>query len=307
MLTSADLDFFAAVATSPSLAAAARSLGVSPPAVTQRLQELERRVGVRLVHRTGRTLALTEEGLLLADGGGSIVAALGSLTDQIQARRGAVTGRLRLVAPLGFGRVYIAPLVSAFAATHPAVQVELHLSDRQGTISDGNWDIAVHIGELRDSSLVAHRIAPNDRICCAAPSLLATRGLPASPGELTGWPCIAIRENDEDTTLWRFASAERTQTVRIEPALATNDGEVARDWAVAGLGVVVRSEWSVADDLAAGRLMRVLPETPPPSADVMALVASRAGRSARVTAFIAALRRAFTRVPWREGPPTTPT
>lgn len=306
MLTSADLDFFAAIATSPSLAAAARLLGVSPPAVTQRLQDLERRVGVRMVHRTGRTLALTEEGLLLAEGGGSIVAALGTLTDQIQARRGAVTGRLRLVAPLGFGRVYLAPLVAAFAEAHPQVQVELHLSDRHGTISDGNWDIAVHIGELRDSSLLAHRIAPNDRICCAAPTLLATRGIPASPAELSGWPCIAIRENDEDTTLWRFASGERMETVRIEPVLATNDGEVARDWAVAGLGVVVRSEWSVAEDLAAGRLVRVLPETPPPSADVMALVASRAGRSARVTAFMAALQQAFTRIPWREGLPARP-
>lgn len=307
MLTSADLDFFAAVATSPSLAAAARRLGVSPPAVTQRLQDLERRVGVRLVHRTGRTLALTEEGLLLADGAGSIIAALGTLTDQIQARRGAVTGRLRLVAPLGFGRVHIAPLVAAFAETHPAVQVELHLSDRHGTIAEGNWDLAVHIGELRDSSLVAHRIAPNERICCAAPSLIARRGVPTSPAELLRWPCIAIRENDEDTTLWRFAAPERMETVRVEPVLATNDGEVARDWAVAGLGVVVRSEWSVAEDLAAGRLVRLLPEAPPPSADVMALVASPAGRSARVTAFIAVLRQAFTRVPWREGAPAPPT
>jgi DNA-binding transcriptional LysR family regulator len=91
------------------------------------------------------------------------------------------------------------------------------------------------------------------------------------------------------------------ETVRVEPLLATNDGEVARDWAVAGLGVVVRSEWSVAEDLASGRLVRLIPEAPPPGADVMALVASRAGRSARVTAFMAALRQTFTRVPWREG------
>lgn len=307
MLTSADLEFFAAIATSPTLAAASRRLGVSPPAVTQRLQDLERRMGVRLVHRTGRVLALTEEGLLLAEGGGSIVSALGALTDQVQTRRGVVTGRLRLAAPMGFGRVHIAPLVTAFAETHPGVQVELHLSDRQGAMSDGNWDVAVHIGELRDSSLLAHRIAPNERICCAAPSLLATRGIPASPAELAGWPCLAIRENDEDTTLWRFDAGGRMETVRIEPVLATNDGEVAREWAVAGLGVVVRSEWSVAEDLASGRLVRLLPEAPPPSADVMALVASRAGRSARVTAFIEALRHAFTRVPWREGLPASRT
>ncbi|MBL0178685.1 MAG: hypothetical protein IPP98_06100 [Gemmatimonadetes bacterium] len=91
-------------------------------------------------------------------------------------------------------------------------------------------------------------------------SLIALRGMPTSPAELANWPCIASRENDEDTTLWRFVAAERLETVRVEPVLATNDGEVARDWAVAGLGVVVRSEWSIADDLAAGRLVRVLPE-----------------------------------------------
>jgi DNA-binding transcriptional LysR family regulator len=301
MLKSDDLDFFAAVAGAPSLAAAARHLGVSAPAVTQRLQELERRVGVRLVHRTGRTLSLTEEGLLLADGAGSIVSALGELTDRIQARRGIVTGRLRVVAPMGFGRTHIAPLVATFAAAHPAVQVELRLSDRLGTIPEGTWDIAVHIGELRDSSLVAHRLAPNERICCAAPSLLAEHGTPASPADLSRWPCIAIRENDEDTTLWRFVEADGLASVRIDPVLATNDGEVAREWAVAGRGVVVRSEWSVAGDVAAGRLVRILPTTPPPPANVMALVASRTGHSARTTAFMAALRRTFAAVPWREG------
>jgi DNA-binding transcriptional LysR family regulator len=301
MLTSEDLDFFAAVAAAPSLAAAARHIGVSPPAVTQRLQELERRVGVRLVHRTGRVLALTEEGLLLVDGAGSIVSALGELTDLIQARRGVVTGRLRLVAPMGFGRTHIGPLVAAFTEAHPAVQVELRLSDRLGAIPEGNWDVAVHIGELRDSTLVAHPIAPNERVCCAAPALVATRGMPAAPPDLAKWPCIAIRENDEDTTLWRFQSAGGMETVRIEPVLATNDGEVAREWAVAGRGVVVRSEWSVAEDLAAGRLVRLLPDSPPPAADVMALVASRTGHSARTTAFMASLQQAFVTVPWRAG------
>lgn len=299
MIESADLAFFRAVAGAPSLAAAARILGVTPSAITQRLQTLERRVGVRLLHRTGRTMALTEEGLLLVDGADAILGALGDLADQLQERRREVTGRLRIIGPLGFGRTHLAPIVTAFAAAHPAVAVELHLSDRLGPIPEGNWDIAVHIGELRDSTLVAQRIAPNDRVCCAAPDLVARRGTPTSPPDLERWPCIAIRENDEDTTLWRFRGVHGMQTIRIEPALATNDGEVAREWAIAGLGAVVRSEWSVADDLRAGRLVQLLPAFPAPSADVMALVASRTGRSARSVAFLEALRRALTPTPWR--------
>lgn len=299
MIESADLAFFRLLASAPSLVAASRQLGITPSAVTQRLQALERRAGVRLLHRTGRTLALTEEGLLLVDRADAILGALGDLTEQLQERRREVTGRLRIIGPMGFGRSHLAPLVARFAHDHPAVTAELHLSDRLGPIPEGNWDIAIHIGELRDSTLVAQRIAPNDRICCAAPSLLARLGTPSTPADLDRWPCIAIRENDEDTTLWRFRGVHGMTAVRIEPALATNDGEVAREWALAGLGAVIRSEWSVAADLRAGRLVPVLPAFPVPSADVMALVASRTGRSARTLAFLSALRQALTPTPWR--------
>ena len=300
MLTTADLHFFAAVARADTLAGAARALGVSAPAVTQRLQDLERRLGVRLVERSGRRVTLTAEGELLAARGGEIAEDLASLTETLAARRGVVAGHLRVLAPLGFGRAYVAPVAGRFCADHAEVTLDLALSDRLGRAPDTSWDVAVHIGELRDSSLVAQRLAPNDRVLCASPAFVARHGAPNEPTELRDLACIALRENDEDVTLWRFARDDgAVAQVRVEPRLASNDGEVVRDWAVAGRGVIVRSEWSVAADVRAGRLVRMLPEWRLPPADVVAFVGPRRGRSARTARFIEYLKEAMTPVPWR--------
>jgi DNA-binding transcriptional LysR family regulator len=307
MLSSADLRFFAAVAGAESLAAAARALDVSASAVTQRLQQLEARLGVRLVDRTGRRLTLTDEGQTLAAEGGALLDGLAGLTERIGARRGTVGGHLRVLAPLGFGRRHVAPAAARFCALHPEVTLDLALSDRLGRVPETSWDVAVHIGVLRDSSLVAHRLAPNARFACAAPGYVARRGAPAAPADLRDHACLALRENDEDVTLWRFRApgagpAGPETTVRIRPRLASNDGDVVHAWAVAGEGVIVRSEWSVADDLRAGRLVRLLADHALPSADVVALVAARAGRSARTARFVEHLRAWLRPPPWREGP-----
>ncbi|HEY0931178.1 MAG TPA: LysR family transcriptional regulator [Gemmatimonas sp.] len=305
MLTTADLDFFSTVARSPSLAAAARELDVTPSAVTQRLQELERRLGVRLVDRSGRHIALTDEGELLASRGRALADDIAELTETLSARGGAVAGHLRVVAPFGFGRAYVAPVVASFQQEHPAVTIDLMLSDRRGKVTDHSWDVAVHIGELPESSFVTRPLAANDRVLCAAPSYLARHGTPDAPRDLLTHRCIALRENDEDVTLWRFGrrGAPAVQ-VRIEPVLASNDGDVVRAWALSGEGIIVRSEWSIADDLRAGRLVRLLDAYTLPDAPVVALVGPRKGRSARTTAFVRALQQALTPVPWRAETPS---
>jgi DNA-binding transcriptional LysR family regulator len=205
-----------------------------------------------------------------------------------------------VIAPLGFGRQYVAPLAASFLREHAEVTLDLTLSDRIGRVPETSWDVAVHIGEPRESSLVAHRIAPNERFLVASPSYVAQHGTPAHPRDLKNFPCIALRENDEDVTLWRFTSSTNAVTqVRIEPRLASNDGDVVRDWAIAGLGIIVRSEWSVADDLRTGQLVRLLGDYRLPSADVVALVGARRGRSARASRFVQHLRENLDSVPWR--------
>ncbi|KMO25391.1 LysR family transcriptional regulator [Methylobacterium indicum] len=303
MLATDDLRFFLAVAEAPSLAAASRALDVSPPAVTQRLRALEERLGTHLVDRAGRHLALTGEGELLAERGRAILDALGELDEALAARRGQVVGHLRVVAPLGFGRRHVAPVAAAFQAAHPEVAIDLTLSDRLGGVPEGTFDLAVHVGEIAGAApgLIARRLAPNARIVCAAPAYLAARGEPSVPDDLRRHACIALRENDEDVTLWRFARDGREARVRIEPRLASNDGEVVRGWALAGRGVILRSEWDVADDLRAGRLVRLLQDFAAPEAPVVALIgARRRARAARTRRFLDALAAALDPAPWRE-------
>ena len=303
MLATDDLRFFLAVAEAPSLAAASRALDVSPPAVTQRLRALEERLGTHLVDRAGRHLALTDEGELLAERGRAILDALGELDEALAARRGQVVGHLRVVAPLGFGRRHVAPVAAAFQAAHPEVAIDLTLSDRLGGVPEGTFDLAVHVGEIAGAApgLIARRLAPNARIVCAAPAYLAARGEPSVPDDLRRHACIALRENDEDVTLWRFRRDGAEVRIRIEPRLASNDGEVVRGWALAGRGIILRSEWDVADDLRAGRLVRLLQDFAAPEAPVVALIgARRRARAARTRRFLDALAAALDPAPWRE-------
>ena len=265
MITSEDLRFFAVVARSGSVAAAARRLGVTPSAAGQRLAALEQRVGVRLADRDRRGLRLTDEGRLLADRAAPLVTEIDDLSDALAARREEVGGHLHVVASLGFGRRHVALLAARFREYYPAVTLDLTLTAAR--VPAGAYDLWVHIGELRETSLVGRRLAPNDRWLVAAPAYLADAGTPATPADLVDHAPLVLRENEEDTSLWRFTRDGREDAVRVTPALASNDGEVLRTWALDGLGVMVRSEWHVADDVRAGRLVRVLPEytLPPPT------------------------------------------
>jgi DNA-binding transcriptional LysR family regulator len=300
MISTEDLHFFIALASAVSLADAARKLDVTPPAVTQRLRLLENRLGMRLIDRSGRRMVLTDEGELLAVRGRRICDDMGSLSDTLASRRGTVAGHLRVIAPLGFGQRYVAPAIAQFHGLYPEVSASLMLSDRPARISDDMWDLMVHIGELRDSSLVSRRLAPNRRILCAAPSYLARRGEPRHPEDLLTHDCIALRENDEDVTMWRFTSKDQgiPSNVRIEPMLTSNDGGTVRDWALAGLGIIARSEWDVAEHLHSGRLVSLLEAWAQPNADIVALISSRHGRSLRAQRFLDLLHASTLQQPW---------
>jgi DNA-binding transcriptional LysR family regulator len=300
MISTEDLHFFIMLASAVSLADAARKLNVTPPAVTQRLRLLEDRLGMRLIDRSGRRMVLTDEGELLAVHARRICDDIGNLSDTLASRRGTVAGHLRVIAPLGFGQRYVAPAIAQFRSLYPEVSASLMLSDRPARISDDMWDLMVHIGELRDSSLVSRRLAPNRRILCAASSYLARRGEPQHPEELLTHDCIALRENDEDVTMWRFTPADRgtPANVRIEPMLTSNDGGTVRDWALAGLGIISRSEWDVAEHLHAGRLVPLLESWTQADADIVALISSRHGRSLRATRFLDLLHASTLQQPW---------
>lgn len=300
MISSDDLRFFNVVAQSASLAEAARRLDVTPPAVTQRLRALEERIGIRLLDRSGRKTVLTDEGALVASHGTIVAEAMEALTEALAQRKKVVAGHLRIAAPHGFGRLHVAPVVDAFAKAHPAVTITLELSDHPGTRLLESNDVVIHIGPPGPMNQVVTTLAPNRRILCASPHYLATADPIRSPADLARHRCLVVRENDEDVTLWRFLHASRDpETVRIRPTMCSNDGAVVRDWALAGQGIAIRSEWHIAEDLAAGRLKRVLPSWDLPAADVVAMLGTRYGRSARTAAFLSMLRQALAPAPWR--------
>jgi DNA-binding transcriptional LysR family regulator len=295
-----DLRFFVAVTKAGSLAEAARRMDVTPSAVSQHLRQLEQRLGLHLVHRSTRRFSLTDEGELFYAGAVDLLLRMDALTDDLRARSGEVAGKLDVCGPLGFGRRYLAPAVAEFHSLHPGLLTSLTLTDAVPASAAQRFDLIIHIGHLADSSMVAYPIAPNQRFLCASPRYLARRPAPQQPDELASHACLVLRENHEDVTLWRLRRKREEVAVRVPAAMWSNDGEVVKEWALLGKGILLRSEWDVAEHLRAGRLVRLLPDWELPEADVVALVDHRANMSARVRLFLDFLKERFKpRPPWR--------
>ncbi len=296
-----DLRFFVTLTESGALAEAARRMDVTASAVSQRLRQLENRLGVQLVQRSTRRFSLTDEGELFYTKALTLLAELDALIDSLRARSGEVAGTLHVRGPLGFGRQHLAGALADFHSQHPKLVVSLTLSDVPPAAEADRFDLIVHIGDLANSSMVAYPIAPNTRILCASPDYLARHAPPQRPEELTGHQCLVLRENEEDVSLWRFRKGRTEAAVRIAPAMSSNDGDVTRQWALTGKGIIMRSEWDVAEHLASGRLVRLLDGWRLPDADIVALIPQRHGVSARVKLFLAFLQARFQPVPpWRK-------
>lgn len=288
MISLEDLRMAVTLARSESLSAAARALNVSPPALSMRLRKLEMLLGLTLANRDARRLSLTADGERFSRQSALLLDQLEALPESFKQQDDRLVGTLRLAAPFGYGRQHIAPLLARFARLHP--QLCLHLDLRETPWPDRHdSDAVIHIGTLSDSLWVARPLTQNDRWLCASPVYLEQHGTPLSPEQLAEHRCICIRENDEDVTLWHLRNEHGRKTLRIKPALLSNDGSVARRWAEQGLGLVLRSQWDVSKAIADGRLVRVLADWQFDSAPINLLVPSRKLRSARVQALVSFL------------------
>lgn len=322
MITTEDLRFITTIASHRTLADAARTLNITPPSVTLRLQHIEKKLLIKLIQRPSRVVSLTEEGQLLLDKGLPILRGLDELQEQLDELKEHVCGKLRVLAPLGFGNDYIAPLLGEYKISHPQLDIELELSDNPNWSSHHKWDIIIYIGALNDSSLKMITLATNQRFICAAPKYLEQMGKPKEPQDLLKHRCIALRENNEDVTLWSFSKQsnkkqphekslhekpvddsftdDMVEMVRITPTLASNEGRVIKDWAMAGLGIIMRSEWDVQPQINSGELVRLLPEYALPNANIVALLSSpEKERSARISGFIQLLKQRLNPLPWK--------
>lgn len=252
-----DMAFFALIARSGSFADAALELGVSGSAVSRRLARLEERLGARLMHRTTRRASLTGEGEAYLAGAQRILSQIDAVEESITGARGQPRGLLRVNATFQFGREHVGPAFAAFQAEYPEVEAQLVLSDTPKNLVEEGFDIGIRFGLPASSQLIARLVLRNRRFLVATPEYLARRGTPQRLADLSGHNCIIIRQEETAYDLWRFADGG--ESVRVSGTLSSNDGEIARNWTLAGLGIMMRSEWDVNRHIATGRLVKILP------------------------------------------------
>jgi DNA-binding transcriptional LysR family regulator len=283
---------FVDVITKGSLSAAARAEGVAPAMISRRLDALEERLGVKLLQRSTRRLALTDEGTAFLEDCQRILADLENAESAVSERSARATGRLTVSAPAGFGRWHVAPLLPSFLAEHRDLTVTLSLNDRVVDLIGEGIDVAIRIAAMNDSSLVGIKLADNRRVVVASPEYLRRYGTPRSLEDLTRHNCLAI-SSDGSQRGWTFRQGGKVLTMKTSGNMECNDGEVLHHWALAGKGLAWRSMWEVGAEIESGQLVSVLDEFAAPGNDIYAVFAQRRHLPLRIRAFVDFLRRAY--------------
>jgi len=250
---------FAQVVEAASFSAAARALGLSKSAVSKQVSRLEAQLGVQLLHRTTRRLSLTEAGAVFYEGCQRMLAEAEAAEQAVTHLAAAPRGHLRLNAPMSFGILHLSPQLPDLLQRCPELTVDLTLNDRLVDLVEEGYDLAVRIGRLPDSSLIARRLAPSRNLLCAAPAYLEQNGAPARPRDLKRHACLFYSYQAESEA-WRLAGPEGTERVSLGGRFRVNNGDSLRQVTLAGLGIAQLPTFIVGDDLRAGRLLRVLPD-----------------------------------------------
>lgn len=290
----AEIESFVQVADSGGIGAAADRLGVAKSAVSRRLKDLEARLGVRLVNRTTRQLSLTDTGRAYYDRAVQLLADLEEADQQAAMVHGALTGRLKVAAPLSFGLMHLAPAMRQFLVDNPALWIDLDLNDRRVDLVDEGFDVAVRIGQLEDSSLIARRLAVVRNVACASPDYLALHGTPERPEDLaSGHVSLRYTNVPERRSFAWIDAAGKERSVSVPARLASNNGEMLVDAAEAGLGIILQPSFIAYRSIEAGRLVPILTDVA--WRDVAAYALYPPGRhlSAKVRAFVDHLGRCF--------------
>ena len=270
-----DLRVFAAVVRKSSFGAAAIELGTSPAYVSKRIRLLEQDLQVKLLHRTTRRVAVTEEGERVFHWAQRILDDMEQLLQEVAITRSAPRGLLRVSSSFGFGRQIVAPALS-----------------RLVDVAGEGFDQDVRVGDEIAPHLIARRLADNHRVLCAAPAYLQRKGAPRTVADLAAHDCLVIKERDHPFGVWRLRSGAQEESVKVRGPLSANNGEMAVQWAVDGRGIVLRSLWDVGAQLQAGRLVQVLPQWQQ-EANVWAVYPTRLERSAKVRVCVEFLQEYF--------------
>ncbi len=294
----AALEAFVRVAESGSFSKAAARLKSSKSAISRQVSALEAELGARLLHRTTRALTLTEVGRGYFEQAARILADLAEANASVGQLQAAPRGRLRVSAPMSFGFLHLAPAVPDFLDRYPEVELEMIMNDRVVDLIDEGFDMAVRIGKLEDSSLVARRLAPSRIAVCAAPAYLERRGVPTSPDQLKAHECLCY-SNVGMAQEWRFVRPDgRVWPVEVRGRLHANNGDALRAAALRGFGLAVLPGFLVGGDFQSGALVSVLEEFLPRDSAVHAVYPHARHLSPKVRAFVDFLAERFGPVPY---------
>ncbi|MEQ5839766.1 LysR family transcriptional regulator [Paraburkholderia acidicola] len=293
-----DIRLFVEAAKLGGLSAAGRKLGLTPAAASARLAKLEAQLKARLFERTTRQLRLTDEGRLYLSCCQQALQALDDAEAALQAGQNVVRGKVRISATSDFGRNLLMHWLDEFNELYPEVTFALTLSDSLSNLVQEDIDLAIRFGVPPDSSLVARPLAPNPRVLCASPDYVARHGEPKDPLDLTRFDCIVLVTASGPVNEWRFTRGDEVQhyTVPLDTSRETNDGAIAREWALRGYGIVIKSMWDVEADLRADGLRVLLPEWRYPDAPLHALYHRNRFMAPRVRVLLDFLSERFAQV-----------
>ncbi len=286
------IETFVEVVARGSLSAAARAEGIAPAMIGRRLDALESRLGVKLLQRTTRRLALTDEGAAFLEDCQRILAELEEAESAASERSVRASGHLLVSAPAGFGRQHVAPLLPSFLAEHRELTVNLNLTDRLVDVVGEGVDVAIRIASLNDSSLVGAKLADNHRVVVGTPAYLKRHGTPRTLADLARHNCLAISSEGSQRG-WTFLDKGKPVTLKVAGNMECNDGAVLHAWSLAGKGLAWRSMWEVGTQIASGELCTVLDEYAAPGNDIHAVFAQRRHLPLRIRSFVDFLRRSY--------------
>ncbi len=294
----AAIEAFVRVAEAQSFSEAARRLHSSKSAVSRQVSALETELGARLFHRTTRSLTLTEAGRGYFERAGRILADLEEANLAVSQLQAAPRGRLRVSAPMSFGFLHLAPALPDFLARYPEVAIDLAMNDRFVDLVDEGYDVAVRIGAMEDSSLIARKLSPIRRVVCGSPAYLEARGLPVSPDDLKSHECL-FNSNIALSQQWQFTTGEgKAWPVEVTGRLCANNGDALRIAALKDVGLVQLPTFIVGGDLQAGALVTVLDEFTPQPLFMCAVYPHARHLSPKVRAFVDFLAERFAPRPY---------
>ena len=277
------LPVFVAVVETGGFSPAAHKLGVSKSAVSKRISQFEEKLGVRLLYRTTRRLSLTEAGERYYENAVKALAYASEAEDSVTQLQEKPQGCLRINTPMSFGRLHIAPLIPKFLAQYPGIEVDMVMEDRVIDLVEKGVDVAIRVGDLPDSTMVARKLAPMRSVLCASPEYIAQYGEPKTPTELLNHNCLLFSYLISE---WSFLDQGELLNVRVSGNYRVNNGEAVREALLQGMGITRTPTFIVGPDIAAKRLVQLLPDYQLPEQTIYAVFPKRRHLPAKVRVFI---------------------